>query len=164
MCEECFLYTAKGTPMESLFSNDLTDLAYRLSPEGHRCSTWSVQTKRRLREACLTNTFASYTQYHHKREAVFNALWQSIRELQPLNELLKQHTANINRQTQLNLQMGSLRLAQQMNAQMNATMMGIGGSVAEAAASDTGYRYYNSTVCSRSLAHFDTYSSSWIRC
>lgn len=132
--------------MESFFAADLTTLAYNLSPAGHRCSTWSIQTKRRLRRACETNSFASYAQYHHQREQVFNALWQSMRELEPLNAMLKQHTANINRQTEMNIQMGGLRLAQQMNNQMNATIMGIGGSVAEAAAPDLGIRYGNSTV------------------
>lgn len=75
-----------------------------------------------------------------------------MRELAPLNELLKQHTANINRQTELNLQMGSLRLQQQLNNQMNAQIMGIGGSVAEASTTDYGIRYGNSTVSYLPLA------------
>ena len=145
MCEECHLYSVKGTPLEDFLSNDLTHLTYD-NPEGHRCSTWSKQCKRRLRTACETSNFASYAQYHHKREEVYVRIWQSINELKPLGELVKGHTARINAETEMSIQMGSIRLAQQMNAQQNAIISGIGGSVAEAAATDYGYRYGNSTV------------------
>jgi len=149
MCEECFIATAKSTPLESFFSTDLTHIAYSLSPStGHRCSTWSIQTKRRLKQACLTNSFAEYAQYHHQREECYEKLWASIRELRPLNELLKEHTKSIHAQTQMNLQMGSLRIQQQMNNQMNAMIIGIGGGMVEASASDYGQRYGNSTVSS----------------
>ncbi|KAK0099545.1 hypothetical protein ONS95_005240 [Cadophora gregata] len=152
MCEECHLYSVKGTPLESLLSNDLTHLTFD-NPEGHRCSTWSKQCKRRLRTACETSNFASYAQYHHKREEVYARIWRSIEELKPLGELVKGHTARINAETQMNIQMGSIRLAQQLNAQQNAIISGVGGSVAEAAATDHGYRYGNSTVGMGYLTH-----------
>lgn len=152
MCEECYAYAVKGTPLESFLGNDLTHLTWT-NPEGHRCSTWSKQCKRRLRTACETQDFASYAQWHHKREDVYNRLWAVMKEMEPMNAELKAHTARINQQTQLNIQMGGLRLQQQMNAQLNATIMGIGGSFAEAAASDNGYRYGNSTV-SREFSFF----------
>lgn len=152
ICEECHLYSVKGTPLESFLSNDLTHLTYD-NPEGHRCSTWSKQCKRRLRTACETSNFAAYAQYHHKREEVYARIWKSINELKPLGELVKGHTARINAETQTNIQMGSIRLAQQMNAQQNAIISGIGGSVAEAAATDYGYRYGNSTVGMGYLTH-----------
>lgn len=145
MCEDCYLYAVKGTPLESFLSNDLTHLTYD-NPEGYRCSTWSKQCKRCLRTACEKSNFADYVQYHHRREEVYENLWRSMNYLKSLGELMKGHAARINEETRMNTQVGSIRLAQQMNARQNAVISGIGGSVAEAAAIDYGYRYGNSIV------------------
>ncbi|KAH7308279.1 hypothetical protein BKA65DRAFT_485630 [Rhexocercosporidium sp. MPI-PUGE-AT-0058] len=82
MCEDCHLYSVKGTLLENFLGEYLTHLTYD-NAEGHRCSTRSKQCKRRLRTACETNNFAAYAQYHHKREEVYKNLWRSMDELKP---------------------------------------------------------------------------------
>jgi hypothetical protein len=150
MCEEChdFAVEGCGALLEAFLSNDLAHLTLS-NPDGHRCSTWSKQCKLRLKAACESGTiagFAAYAQYHHKREDIYNRLWNAIDVLKPMHQLVKDHAAGIRRQTDLNIQMGALKLAQQMNAQTNAVIAGIGGSVAEASATDYGQRFGNSSV------------------
>lgn len=55
-----------------------------------------------------------------------------INTLKPMHDEVKGGVARINQQTELAIQMGELRLAQQMNAQTNAVISGFGGSMAEA--------------------------------
>lgn len=68
----------------------------------------------------------------------------------------------INAQTQMNLQMGSLSIMQQQNAAMNATIMGVGGSVAEASAGDYGLRYGNGIVSLPVFTHSKSRLSIWL--
>ena len=66
--------------------------------------------------------------------------------MQAQNDACKKYTEELNQHTDMAVQQGSIQLMQQLNAQQNAFIMGVGGSVS-AAASDGSFQYGNSQVC-----------------
>lgn len=152
MCGECRENHVKeedGTAFENYLDHDITEEIYKITPpEGYMCHFYGRTTQTKIREFGAKNDWNGFVQHMKKRKDTGERwhAWKDILDQQ--NVLTRAHVNRINAQTQQNIQLGSIRLQQQLTANMNATIMGIGGSVAEAASPDTGYRYGNSNVCS----------------
>ncbi|EQB45929.1 hypothetical protein CGLO_15117 [Colletotrichum gloeosporioides Cg-14] len=150
MCEECHDDVVKGTALEYDLSHDKTARAYEIFPDGLTCN---LGTSRRLRNELAASlkkgTFVDFAQYFYRRKDV------SERK-RAIDKLCQEQTV---RQQQMldavNLQgqAAALSLMQQLNANTNAVIMGVGGSVSTAAATDYGQRFGNATVGYGHLTH-----------
>ncbi|KAF0319055.1 integral membrane protein [Colletotrichum asianum] len=150
MCEECHDDVVKGTSLEYDLSHDKTARAYEIFPDGLTCN---IGTSRRLRDELAASlkkgTFVDFAQYFYRRKDV------SERK-RAIDKLCQEQTV---RQQQMldavNLQgqAAALNLMQQLNANTNAVIMGVGGSVSAAAATDYGQRFGNATVGYGHLTH-----------
>ena len=142
VCEDCYAECVKGTALEWFCGIDLTDKTFASHPDGFVCNTPSKRSRAELKAACESGDFLKFSAYWTARadcerrrkevDALCNA--QAEKQRQMLNQVNMQG------------QMQAIGLMQQLNAHQNATIMGIGGSVAEAAAPDYGQRYGNSTI------------------
>ncbi|KAH7324868.1 hypothetical protein B0I35DRAFT_497443 [Stachybotrys elegans] len=142
VCEECFTHYIKGSPLEWFVGVDLSDKTNSRHPDGFACNVPTRRTRDELDAACQEGNFLRFANYFARRRGC-EARRQAIDNL--CNEQAqrqRQDVAVLNMQNQ----MASINLMQQLNANMNSTIMGIGGSVAEAAAADHGQRYGNPTV------------------
>ncbi|KAF7555377.1 hypothetical protein G7Z17_g2219 [Cylindrodendrum hubeiense] len=142
ICEECFTHYVKDTPLESYVGEDLTEQVYESLPDGCVCNAQTRRARDELSSACQKGDFMQFSRYWAARKdcrARFEAMdarcqQQADRQQVALNALNMQN------------QMASIKLMQGLTANTNATIMGIGGSVAEAASPDYGQRYGNAAV------------------
>ncbi|PMD14422.1 hypothetical protein NA56DRAFT_377393 [Hyaloscypha hepaticicola] len=133
MCEECWSRAVRGSPLESDFSMDLTDAAYRNEGEtGFPCQPYSNRARKELRDA---TDLASFARYWNTREAL-----RKKRDLCVLK--LQEQTMKMVMQNQQQ----SLNMMMKFNAQANALSRIGAAGVAEAAMSDPGERWGNSQV------------------
>ncbi|KAH7169951.1 hypothetical protein EDB81DRAFT_876001 [Dactylonectria macrodidyma] len=142
ICQECFEHYVKDTPLESFVGEDLTESVWNSLPDGCRCNTQTRRARDELSAACQKGDFLQFSRYwaarsdcHARMKAMdVRCQQQADKQQQALNVLNQQN------------QMAAINLMQQLNANTNATIMGIGGSVAEAASPDYGQRFGNSAV------------------
>jgi hypothetical protein len=131
LCEECHQDIVKGSPVESELSQDLT-IALQSIPGGIGCMAATKRAKRELREACQGGSFVPFAHYRKKRLAVWN-------RRETLDKEMNTH-ANLQRKALSVLDMENAQMGTQImmnnNAAMNATIMGVGGSVAQASSNN----------------------------
>ncbi|KAL6404397.1 integral membrane protein [Ilyonectria robusta] len=142
LCEECFEHYVKDTLLESFVGEDLTDQVYASLPDGCRCCTQTRRARDELSSACQKGDFLQFSKYWAART--------DCRERhEAMNEQCNRQAAKQKQALDvLNIQnqMASIQLMQGLTANTNAIIMGIGGSVAEAASPDYGQRYGNAAV------------------
>lgn len=141
MCEECFTNCVKGTSIENMVNGDATVAVNKL-PGGFVCNAYSNRSRKILKEAAAAGNWEHFAQHWRKREEIRTRfLAAKQREAVQLKKalLLQAQVEAEGARLQINLM-------QSLTANTNATIMGIGGSVAEAAAPDYGQRYGNSSV------------------
>ncbi|KAI0514958.1 hypothetical protein F5B22DRAFT_636797 [Xylaria bambusicola] len=149
VCEECYDYCIKGTSIEWFVGADLTDKTYAGCPNGFCCNCSTKRGRTELRQACQNGVFNEFADYLARRREV-EARRKKVDEL--CNEQAKRQWAQKEAIDASTAAM-QVNLMQQLNANTNATMMRIGGSVAEAAAPDYGQRFGNSNVGYGYLTH-----------
>jgi hypothetical protein len=140
MCEDCFVNCAKGTPLEHILNGDAT-AAVNTQEAGFVCQAYSNRTRKVLKEAMQSGNWESFAHHWKTREEVNGRYHAANREAIQMKKVLA-----LKAQVDAEGAMGSIRLMQGLTANTNAIIMGIGGSVAEASATDYGQRYGNSTV------------------
>jgi hypothetical protein len=142
MCEECFEDYVKGTTLERQLGHDLTERVRSNFPNGFDCNVCTRRCQDELGDACAENNWSQFAEYWTKRREV-ELRREAIDKL--CNEQAK---AQLIQKQMADMQgaIGATRLMQQLTANTNATIMGTGGSVSEAAATDYGQRYGNSAV------------------
>lgn len=142
VCEECYHHCIKGTPLESFAGFDLTEKTTAKYPEGFVCNTTTLRSRAELKSACESGNFLQFSVYwtaradceRRRKEIDAQCNVQAARQKIMLNQINMQN------------QMMAVNLMQQLNANQNAVIMGVGGSVAEAASPNYGQRFGNSTV------------------
>lgn len=142
-CEECFANYIKGTPLEGFLGVDVTERIYDRNSAGFACNAYTDRVRQVLSEACQAGDFLIFARYWARRKDV-EARWKAINEL-----CQKQAEKQAVEAMLMNAQASSAaytKLMGQLAANTSATIMSVGGSVAEAAASDCGQRYGNTTV------------------
>lgn len=136
ICEECHMRTVKGTLLDSQFSVDLTDAAYRNEGDlGFVCQSYSNRARKELRDAAQRGDLASFARYWNTRELLRKKKeqWAPILAQQTLKMQVYNHQQSMN-------------MMLKMNASANALMKIGGAGIVEAAMSDPGVRYGNSQV------------------
>lgn len=166
MCEECHSRFIQGTPLASTFSQILTVETWDTKiPGGFQCLLYSPRLKSKLHEAVKQGDLAAFAQFWNMRVAIGKRrrAWKPILEEQKR----KQDAQN---------QIQGLNNMMAIDAQADALMMRGGASFAEAAMTDTGARYGNSTVTERianrnriGIADFDadwhgSFICEWSKC
>lgn len=142
VCEECYTNCIKDTPLEWFAGVDITERIRTKNPTGFTCNTWTNRSRAELRASGESGNFLTFAAYWAARCDCERRRKEIDDRCQVQAERQKVMLAQINIQNQ----MAGINLMQQLNAQQNATIMGVGGSVAEAAATDYGQRYGNSAV------------------
>ncbi|KAI0115658.1 hypothetical protein GGR51DRAFT_503689 [Nemania sp. FL0031] len=142
VCEECFDYCIRGTSIEWFAGVDQTEKTYAKAPDGFCCNSSTRRQRRELRQAAQHGVFNEYADYLARRREI-EARWDKVNDL--CNEQAERQLIQ-KQQSDMATGMAGIQHMQAMNASMNATIMRIGGSVAEAAATDYGQRYGNSAV------------------
>ncbi|KPM38694.1 hypothetical protein AK830_g7862 [Neonectria ditissima] len=142
VCEECFTHYIKDTPLEWFVGTDLTDQVNASLPNGYICCTMTRRSRDELHAVCEKGDFHQFSRYWAARKDCEDRR-KAIEERCEIQAKKQQVALNaLNAQNQL----AYINLMQGLTANTNATIMGIGGSVAEAASPDYGQRYGNSAV------------------
>ncbi|RDW62434.1 hypothetical protein BP6252_11867 [Coleophoma cylindrospora] len=131
LCEECHQSIVQGSLLESELSRDLTAATHHIT-DGVGCMAATKRAKNELRDACQKGDLAAFAHYRTKRLEVF-------KRKMALNDEMNRH-ADMQRKGLAVLDMENARMGTQVlmnnNAAMNATIMGIGGSVAQASSNN----------------------------
>ncbi|KAK7429173.1 hypothetical protein QQZ08_004388 [Neonectria magnoliae] len=142
VCEECFTHYIKDTPLESFVGTDLTDQVNASLPNGYICCTMTRRSRDELHAACEKGDFHQFSRY-----------WAARKDCEDRRKAIEERCEIQARKQKIALdvlntqnQLAYINLMQGLTANTNATIMGIGGSVAEAASPDYGQRYGNSAV------------------
>ncbi|CAI6091598.1 unnamed protein product [Clonostachys chloroleuca] len=140
VCAECFANHVKGTDLEYMMTDKTA--AINALPEGFVCQSHTLRVRRVLSEAMTRGDWEHFAEYWRKRQEVF----QRFLAAKARYDAQMQKQLAMKAQVDMQGQMMAINLMQSLNANQNAIISGIGGSVAEAAASDNGQRFGNSSV------------------
>ncbi|RDW87765.1 hypothetical protein BP5796_03459 [Coleophoma crateriformis] len=159
ICEECHLSIVKGTALEGQLSDDVTSSTFDYD-NGYSCPVYTKLIRKRLGEACRSGNLDVFAAYWNKRAEVWKRYepWPAAMAAQ--RKALGQETANTIAHTSIQTQQGAIQLTNQMNAQTNAFMMGVGLLVTEASTFGTSSPFGNSvvsnTIISRSVGSYSS--------
>ncbi|VUC30610.1 unnamed protein product [Clonostachys rosea] len=140
VCAECFVNHVKGTDLEHMMTDKTA--AVNALPDGFVCQSHTLRVRRVLSEAMTRGDWEHFAQYWRKRQEVF----QRFLAAKARYDAQMQKQLAMKAQVDMQGQMMAVNLMQSLNANQYAIISGIGGSVAEAAASDNGQRFGNSSV------------------
>ncbi|CAH0058387.1 unnamed protein product [Clonostachys solani] len=140
VCAECFVNHVKGTDLEHMMTDKTA--AVNALPEGFVCQSHTLRVRRILSEAMTRGDWEHFAQFWRRRQEVF----QRFLAAKARHDAQMQKQLAMKAQVDMQGQMMAINLMQSLNANQNAIISGIGGSVAEAAASDNGQRFGNSSV------------------
>ena len=141
-CEECFNDFLKDTDFGPTFCHDMTDHVNARFPNGNKCALETRRTRDKIQEAIDSKDLASFVAWFGKR-------WEIGFRRQALDDRCEQQAVvqqAMKDQIDMQNSMGMIQHMQRLNANTNAIIMGVGGSVSEAASADYGQRYGNPSI------------------
>ncbi|RDW73014.1 hypothetical protein BP6252_06921 [Coleophoma cylindrospora] len=142
ICEECHFSIVKGTALECQLSDDVTRATFEYD-NGYSCPVYTNLSRKMLGEACQNGNLDVFAAYWNKRTEVWKRYepWPAVMAAQ--RKSMGQETADIIAHTSIQTQQSAIQLTNQMNAQTNAFMMGVGLLATEASTFGSGSPFGN---------------------